>query len=379
MKRILLSFLALSLTFVAAAQNPKVVYIPDTPEYQVLKTDFHVHTVFSDGGVWPTIRVDEAVNEQLDAIALTEHIEHRPKLEEFTSHSHNRSYEIADPAAERAGVILVQGTEVTRGMPPGHLNAIFINDANVLESYILENRRDGSNIAETLREIKKQGAFVFWNHPNFPGNQPKAILHPIHKALIAEGLIDGIEVVNGRVPETEALNWCIDNGLTVMGTSDVHTTMGLYLENKNQTHRSMTLVLATERSAQAIREAMNARRTVALMNNGLYGREEHVRAIVDACLVVEPAQGGEQQASVQIRNQSSLTFTLELDGDADASVRAPRQVTIEPYSTAVVRVSAPVRRGEAPQSLPTTGRTLNYKVGNAFVRMDTPLVWTLNY
>lgn len=39
------------------------------------KNDLHIHTVFSDGNVWPTIRVQEALRENLDTISLTEHLE----------------------------------------------------------------------------------------------------------------------------------------------------------------------------------------------------------------------------------------------------------------------------------------------------------------
>lgn len=46
--------------------------------FHVLKCDFHTHTIFSDGRVWPTMRVDEAWKDGLDAIAITDHIEVRP-------------------------------------------------------------------------------------------------------------------------------------------------------------------------------------------------------------------------------------------------------------------------------------------------------------
>jgi len=46
---------------------------PDIDGFLTLKTDLHQHTVFSDGNVWPTIRVQEALRENLDAISLTEH------------------------------------------------------------------------------------------------------------------------------------------------------------------------------------------------------------------------------------------------------------------------------------------------------------------
>lgn len=43
-----------------------------------VSTDLHIHTVFSDGNVWPTLRVEEARREGLDLIAMTEHLEYQP-------------------------------------------------------------------------------------------------------------------------------------------------------------------------------------------------------------------------------------------------------------------------------------------------------------
>ena len=47
----------------AHAQSRTELRIPDIPGYCTLKCDFHMHTVFSDGLVWPTVRVDEAWRE----------------------------------------------------------------------------------------------------------------------------------------------------------------------------------------------------------------------------------------------------------------------------------------------------------------------------
>ena len=41
----------------------KTINIPNILGYQTLKCDFHTHTVFSDGVVWPTVRIDEAWQE----------------------------------------------------------------------------------------------------------------------------------------------------------------------------------------------------------------------------------------------------------------------------------------------------------------------------
>jgi hypothetical protein len=54
-----LIFLSLSVLFgsTGSAQNRREINIPDILGYKTLKCDFHIHTVFSDGDVWPTVRV----------------------------------------------------------------------------------------------------------------------------------------------------------------------------------------------------------------------------------------------------------------------------------------------------------------------------------
>ncbi|MGB6033667.1 MAG: hypothetical protein WBH55_12600, partial [Bacteroidota bacterium] len=98
--------------------------VPDIPGYRTLKCDFHTHTVFSDGNVWPTIRVDEVWSLGYDAISITDHIEYQPH-KKYIPVQHEASYEIAQPTGETRDIIVIRGSEVTRVMPPGHLNAIF--------------------------------------------------------------------------------------------------------------------------------------------------------------------------------------------------------------------------------------------------------------
>ena len=69
------SFTCLAHEPVTRARTP--VNIPDIPGYVTLKCDFHIHTVFSDGLVWPTVRTEEAWRQGLDAIAITDHNEIR--------------------------------------------------------------------------------------------------------------------------------------------------------------------------------------------------------------------------------------------------------------------------------------------------------------
>ena len=48
---------------------------PNIPGYLSLKTDFHIHSVFSDGKVWPSSRVLVALCEVLVAISVTGRVE----------------------------------------------------------------------------------------------------------------------------------------------------------------------------------------------------------------------------------------------------------------------------------------------------------------
>ena len=131
-KSSIIGVLILCFAFWGKAQVRNEIRVPDPEGYRTLKCDFHIHTVFSDGLVWPTVRVDEAYREGLDAIALTEHLEYRPHRQDIIA-SHNRSYEIAEKTARNNQVILIRGSEITRPMAPGHFNAIFLNDCDALE------------------------------------------------------------------------------------------------------------------------------------------------------------------------------------------------------------------------------------------------------
>ena len=71
------------------------ISFPDIKGYLTLVCDFHTHSVFSDGSVWPSIRVAEAQKDGLDAIAVTEHIEYQSHIDDIPHPDRNRSYELA--------------------------------------------------------------------------------------------------------------------------------------------------------------------------------------------------------------------------------------------------------------------------------------------
>ena len=77
MTRTTLSFLLISFTFGHNGDRDRKIEFPNLPGLKTLVCDLHMHTVFSDGSVWPNIRVMEANKDGLDVIATTEHLEYQ--------------------------------------------------------------------------------------------------------------------------------------------------------------------------------------------------------------------------------------------------------------------------------------------------------------
>lgn len=287
---------------------------PDTAQgEQLLVVDLHTHSVFSDGAVWPTVRVEEAVRDGIDALAQTEHLEHQPKRADIPHPDRNRSHQVAAAEAQRLGVDLmtINGAEITRDMPPGHVNAVFVTDANAL---LVEDAE------AAIRSANAQGAFVFWNHPNWLPQAPDGVarITPFHRRLIAARQLHGVEVANGTLDaySEHAFQIAIDHNLTVLGTSDIHGLVDWTHNAGHGGHRPATIVIAPARNAAALRQALFDGRTVAWFNDTLVGHQRNVEPVVRACLKLEP-KAYEPRSSVlnvELVNACPLAFTLRNRG-----------------------------------------------------------------
>jgi predicted metal-dependent phosphoesterase TrpH len=283
------------------------ITFPDIPGYQTLKVDLHMHTVFSDGSVWPDIRVREAVRDGLDAIAMTDHIEYQPHEADIPHPDRNRSYEIAVELAARldSNLMVIRGSEITRSMPPGHSNAVFLDDVNPM---IQDEPLD------VFREAARQNAFTFWNHPMWLGQRKDgvAVLTDMHRDLIAQGLLQGIEVVNMHDYSAEALQIALDNDLTIIGTSDIHSLIQWEFEHDHNGHRPITLVFTTDRSQEGLHRALMAGRTVVWFRNMLVGRDEYLVPLIESSLTLESAAyAGERSVlEIVVHNASDVNYIL---------------------------------------------------------------------
>jgi len=284
-------------------ENTRAIEFPDIPGYVTLKCDLHMHTVFSDGNVWPGIRVQEALRDGLDVISITDHIEYQPHEKDIPHPDRNRSYELALEAAEGTNLLIIPGTEITRDMPPGHFNAIFVKDVNKL------NEKD---VMEVFREAKRQGAFVFWNHPHWTSQKPDGIatLTEMHLELLKEGLFAGLEIYNDRTYSKEALAIAEKYNLTLIGNSDVHGLVDWSYGIPEGGHRPVTLVFAEEKSAEAMQKAMENRQTAVWFKNTLVGNQIFLTPMIEESLeIIHKSEG--LVPSLQIHNHSDADFVLK--------------------------------------------------------------------
>ena len=299
----LLMLLTVSNQKAAYSQTRTNYFLPNIPGYITLKGDFHIHTPFSDGSVWPSDRVKEAWRDGLDILALTDHIEYQANKTDI-SNDLNRPYEIAKAAADELGIILIKGAEITRSMPPGHFNAYFLSDINALKN---------KSVTEVFAAAAAQGAYFEWNHPGWKAQQPDTtIWFPMHTELYNKGYLNGIEVFNEQEYYPVVFQWAIDKNLSIFANSDSHGPIDFQYSLSKGEHRPMTLIFASERSENAVREAMEQHRTAVLFRDTVLGNEKYLNPMISACLKIEKTnQHSTDKINFLLTNVSDLPLTLE--------------------------------------------------------------------
>ena len=327
-----------------------IINFPDVEGRLTLISDLHTHSVFSDGHVWPNIRVAEATRNGLDVLAITEHLEYQPHIAQVPHKDRNSAFLEANEAAKGSSLVVLAGSEITRDMPPGHINAVFIKDANKLFNIDLpKNDKEKEILNKKIREMQwgaepaikehyilgnmwpaekaveaanQQGAFLFWNHPDWYRQAPDGIarLQPMHRKMIDKGYLHGIEVVNGSTYSEEAFRIAIENNLALIGTSDVHNLIEWDYLTRVGEHRPITLIFAKDRSKESIKEALFQRRTVIWFKEILIGKEDNLLPLLESIISIESVGYGKgtqilnviiknnSSAKLQLKNQSRFTF-----------------------------------------------------------------------
>jgi hypothetical protein len=297
---------------------PRRITIPDIGGFKVLKGDFHMHTLFSDGLVMPQNRVLEAVQNGLDVISITDHIEYRPyfskagrwKLNEDQGGDFNLWYNLAKPEADKRNLLLIHGAEITKSqMPPGHFNVLFPKDVNPIAAVVEDWRK-------MLEVAAGQGGFLLWNHPGWQAPKSGGIERgaPLrftaeHEEVYKKGWMHGIEIFNGTEQYPVVSDWCNERDLAIFANSDIHPSE-LDQYGIQNPYRPITLVLAKACTEESVREAMFARRTIGWAAGMLWGRDPWLPELFNACVDIETITPG----TMELTNKSSLPITVSLGG-----------------------------------------------------------------
>ena len=305
-------------TYPAISTRTEVI-LPRVNGYNVIKADLHVHTIYSDGNLTSAARITEAWQDGLDAIAITDHIEVKLNVGSFKKFlgnlvvdnkkakkdekvDMNSHVEGARGMASRLGITLIPGIEITRNpREVGHFNALFTTDNNLIPD---------EDPLQAIRNAKKQNAIVQINHPGWArtNNDYTATA----ETAIKEGLIDGVEVFNSYEFYPEVIERAVAAGHYVCCGSDLHIT-----SNERYGHygklRDMTLIFAKDSSLASIREALEARRTLAYAYGDIAGSEELLKDFFRAaCSVKVVSVDSKGRKRLQITNNSSFPYILKL-------------------------------------------------------------------
>lgn len=300
------------------------IQFPNLPGYQTLACDLHMHTIFSDGQVWPTVRVAEAWRQGLDAISITDHIEYRPYKDDVVL-KHGRSYELAAGAAKAANLLFIKGAEITRDTPPGHFNALFLDDIQAL---------DTKEFLDAIKAANAQGAFVMWNHQGWQGEE-KGRWMDVHTQMLQNKWLHAMEICNGDEYYPTAHQWAIEKNLTMVGNTDIHAP-DLRQASTSADHRTMTLVFAKDRTLAGLKEALFAGRTLVWFKDQLIGREEWLRPLFNACVKVgQPTVRAKNHVIVEVGNLSNADIRLERRGKV-----GPAEIVLPANAIVSLRISA---------------------------------------
>lgn len=380
-----MSLTAIAQTYYVDSTNPEIlkhsetlgtnrteIFLPQVNGYNVYKADLHTHTLYSDGSVMPVFRVLEAWQQGLDVIAITDHLESRRTeevmvqyLKKYISEEYpeaintfialeptpvgsimvdlNFGVKAVQKEAERYGLTVIPGGEISRcGATIGHFNALFIEDCNAIYD---------PDPLTSIRNAKAQNALVMHNHPGY--RRTNIDYSEVEKQAYAEGLIDGVEVMNGSSFYPGVIDRVQDRDLFIAACTDVHGA------NKyGAFERPMTFIFAKDKSLESIREALEARRTLAYGFNTLSGDEQLLKDFFAAGVRVEVIRESSSGTELMLTNTTPLTYIIRQDGK--------NQQRVAPHTSILVKAS----KGK---------RSIQFEVLNMFCRSDKHPVVELEF
>ena len=158
----------------------------------------------------------------------------------------------------------------------------------------------------------------------------------------------GIEVANGGLFMPEAIQWCLDKNLTMIGTSDIHQPI--------QTDYDFSKG-----------EALDNRRTAVYYRELVIGREEILRPFFEKCVDIKEVKRTEKEVTFSVMNATDLVLKLKKTAH-DPSLVYFREMTLKPHTqhTISVKFENGIKGGDC-----------NFEVTNFIVAPDKGLDYTI--
>ena len=309
--------------------------LPQVDGLNCYTAELHAHTIFSDGELTPEERVKEAWCDGLDILAMTDHIETRRHERDFLKflkgyspdkkgfepintrvsrgkHADERgivsdlnfSTELALKAAiNYPELTIIKGCEISREpVHIGHYCALFTKDNNAIYS------RDD---AQAIRNARAQGAIITHNHPGW--ERTTCDMSEFHKKVYSEGLIDGVEIVNGSSFYPEIVRRAVDMKLYMVAATDIHaSTASLY--GKQNFFREMTLIFAKDKSEKSLRKALLSQKTLGYCGGNIIGEESLLAKFFQASVTAKYIATSKKGVQISLTNHTSFDYTLEHNG-----------------------------------------------------------------
>lgn len=361
MKRFVISVLALFMALSAVAQEYQTRYrsasepqtllptgyvrlsrreiiLPNVNGFTPYRADLHMHSTYTDGVVNIKGRMEEAWRDGLDVIATTEHLSIRPVADKEgqptpesaktkRGSSAVKAVGGATKIADNFGLLVIPGVELTGdAKTQGHFNALFTTDNSVLYDY---------DAMQTIRNARQQGALIMHNHPGW--RHPTLEMTKFEEAVYAEGLVDGIELMNGAYFYPGAFNTAAKHKLFMTSNTDIHA-ISAQQYRQNGHLRNMTLIFAKECTLESIREALEAHRTLCYSFGTIGGEEKLLKQFFEASVTTKKLSVDKKKKSqrVMLTNNTSLPYTLRI-GKTSPVILRPHSSTIIP-----VKVGKPI-------------------------------------
>ena len=307
------------------------IILPQVNGLNVYKADLHSHSIYSDADLTPEQRVQEAWLDGLDIFSMTDHVEyrrHEPNMlkflkgytdgkvqkpinynvirkaatEEGIKADLNLPTQLAQKAAKAYGdaMLIIPGCEITREPKTiGHFNALFTTDNNAIYDV---------DPMQSLRNARKQGALITQNHPGW--SRKNCNITEFEQAAFDEGLIDGVEIMNGVSFYPKAMQRCIDKKLYMLACTDIHRLTSTY--RACGVFRTMTLIFAKENTLKSIRKALEKRMTLAYCAGNIAGEAKLLQDFFKASVSCKFLARGKKGASYALTNTTSIGYKLRV-------------------------------------------------------------------